>query len=95
MISGNSAGVNAFLFLFFASYFIVGVDLSKDLAKGGDEFNLFCEVLEDTNTVDVLSYLDHLKTDPPLIGETSVFMQFIEDNDLASIPHTRGPPQQS
>jgi hypothetical protein len=93
MLSGNSTGVNSFLFLFFISYFIVGADISKDIAKDGKEFSDFTSVLEESNTVDILSYIDQLKTDPPLIGEASVFIQLIENNDQISLPHTRGPPQ--
>lgn len=94
-LSGNASGVNAFLFLFFISYFIVGADLSKDMARDGSEFSDFCSVLEESNTIDVLSYLDHLKADPPLIGKASVFIQFIENNDQIALPHTRGPPLQA
>lgn len=83
--------VKAFLLLFYLSVFTVGIDLSKEMAKG--EFEFFSEVLDETNIIDPLSYLDHLKTDPPLIGKVSVFIQFTEDNDLTSLPHTRAPPQ--
>ena len=93
LIAENTAGINVFLFLFLLSYFVVGADFSKDIADERGEFQGFCGILEESNTIDVLSYIDYLKTDQPVIGEASVFIQFIEDNDLASLTTNRGPPQ--
>lgn len=85
-----STAVKVLLVLFYASILTVGADLSKEMANG--EFDFFSGVLEETNTIDILSILDHFKIDPPLIGAFSLIILFNQDDGLVSIPQNRAPP---
>lgn len=86
-----SPAVKAILVLFYISIFTVGIDLSKDMAKG--EFEFFEGVLTESNTVDTFAYLDHLVFDPPLIG-VALHTQYIPPaSDVVELNRSRAPPE--
>lgn len=69
LISGNSPKMNTLLLLLLISYFVVGADLSKEIARERGEFKFFTAILSGSNTVDTFAYLDFMLIDPPVIGE--------------------------
>jgi hypothetical protein len=87
---GLSPSVKAILILFYLSVGTVGLDLSKDMAKG--EFEYFEGVLTESNTIDSFAYLDYLISDPPLIGVV-LQVQFIPTtSDVVQLYRSRAPP---
>jgi hypothetical protein len=92
-IAQNSRSVNLILFLFLISYFIVGADLSKEIARERGEFKFFTAILTSSQTVDTFFYLDYLVTDPPLVGKV-IDENFIPKQfDDAEPYRSRAPPQ--
>lgn len=88
----NSSTVNSILLLFFISYFIVGADLSKEIARERGEFKFFAGILTQSNTVDIFSYLDFLITDPPVIGELQLINIIPSVNNVEELYSGRSPP---
>ena len=92
MISGNSSNVNTILILLLVSYFVVGADLSKEMARERGEFKFFAGILTESNTVDTFAYLDFMNIDPPVIGEIK-FIHFTPPiSDVVEINRSRAPP---
>lgn len=91
-ISENSRTVNSILFLFIVSYFIVGADLSKEIARERGEFKFFAGILTQSNTVDTFAYLDFLTVDPPVIGEVGELLLITPRNDVIDFPKNKAPP---
>lgn len=82
--------VKVILILFYLSTFTVGIDLSKDMAKG--EFEFFEGVLTGSVTIDTFAYLDFLVIDPPIIGEI-IKLNFIPpSSDVVEVYRGRAPP---
>lgn len=88
----NSSSVNSILLLFFISYFIVGADLSKEIARERGEFKFFASILTQSNTVDTFSYLDFLITDPPVIGEIQLINIISSVSNVEELYRGRAPP---
>lgn len=88
----NSSTVNSILFLFFISYFIVGADLSKEIARERGEFKFFAGILTQSNTVDTFSYLDFLIIDPPVIGEIQLINIIPSVSNVEELYRGRSPP---
>ncbi len=92
LISWNSPNVNTILFLLLVSYFIVGADLSKEIASERGEFKFFAGILTESNTVDSFAYLDFMLIDPPVIGEV-IYIHFGPPlSDVAETNRSRAPP---
>ena len=92
IVSGNSPNVNTILLLLFVSYFVVGADLSKEMARERGEFKFFSGILTESNTVDTFAYLDLMHIDPPVIGEI-IFIDFSPPiNDVVELNRSRAPP---
>ncbi len=85
-----SPPVKAILVLFYVSIFTVGIDLSKDMAKG--EFEFFEGVLTETQTIDTFAYLDFMITDPPFIGEVQEILYIPPTSDVVKLYQSRAPP---
>lgn len=86
----NSKIVDNILILLFVSFFVVGADLTKEMAKG--EFIFFACILTETQTIDFNEIIDSLKFDPPIIGLIS-FLNFIPpQSDVSEIYRGRAPP---
>jgi hypothetical protein len=92
VFSENSPKVNTFLFLLIVSYFVVGADLSKEIARERGEFKFFAAILTQSNTVDTFSYLDYLLVDPPIIGEVINLLFIPPTGDITELHRSRAPP---
>lgn len=86
----NSRPVDWILILLFVSFFVVGADLTKEMAKG--EFVFFACILTETQTIDTFSIYDALKFDPPVIGVVSVLRFIPPKSDVSEIYLGRAPP---
>lgn len=87
----NSGMVDAILILLFVSFFVVGADLTKEMAKG--EFIFFACILTETQTADAAAIIDSLKIDPPVIGVFN-FISFVPPkSDVSEIYRGRAPPE--
>jgi hypothetical protein len=93
IIGDNSPSVNFLLFLIFISYFIVGADLCKEIAKERNEIEIINGTLEESIDLDIDSTLDFLKIDPPLIGESPEKELLFLFDFIYLIPKERAPPQ--
>lgn len=86
----NSGIVDTILILLFISFFVVGADLTKEMAKG--EFIFFACILTESQTADAAAIIDSLKIDPPIIGVIN-FVNFIPPkSDVSEIYRGRAPP---
>lgn len=86
----NSRAVDWILVLLFVSFFVVGADLTKEMAKG--EFVFFACILTETQTIDTFSVYDALKFNPPIIGVVSVLRFIPPKSDVSEIYLGRAPP---
>jgi len=86
----NSRAVDWILILLFVSFFVVGADLTKEMAKG--EFVFFACILTETQTIDTFSIFDALKIDPPIIGVVNVLSFIPPKSDVTEIYRGRAPP---
>ena len=93
VFSENSPKVNTFLLLLLISYFVVGADLSKEIARERGEFKFFAAVLTESNTVDTFAYLDFMAVDLPLIGEIVHTLFIPPTSDVVELHRSRAPPQ--
>ena len=93
LISGNSPNVNAILLLLFAAYFIVGADLSKEIARERGEFKFFQGILTESNPIDSFEYLDFLIAAQPVIGEVGLVHFIPPKNDVTELYSGRAPPE--
>lgn len=87
----NSGLVDALLILLFISFFVVGADLTKEMAKG--EFVFFACILTETQTADAAAIIDSLKIDPPVIGVISIISFVPPKSDVSEIYRGRAPPE--
>ena len=87
----NSRPVDWILVLLFVSFFVVGADLTKEMAKG--EFVFFACILTETQTIDTFAVYDALKFDPPVLGVVSVLGFIPPKSDVSEIYRGRAPPQ--
>lgn len=55
MFGGNTFSINVFLFLCIVGFFIVGIDLSTELAREKNEINFVLDNLEDGCNIPQLS----------------------------------------
>lgn len=55
MFAGNTFSINVFLFLCITGFFIVGIDLSTELAREKNEINFVLDNLEDGCNIPQLS----------------------------------------
>ena len=86
----NSRTVDYILILLFVSFFVVGADLTKEMAKG--EFIFFACILTETQTIDFNEIIDSLKIDPPVIGLICIFNFIPPKSDVSEIYRGRAPP---
>lgn len=87
----NSGMVDSILISLFVSFFVVGADLTKEMAKG--EFIFFACILTETQTADAAAIINSLKIDPPVIGVIN-FVNFIPPkSDVSEIYRGRAPPE--
>lgn len=93
VFSGNSPNVNAILILFFAAYFVVGADLSKEIARERGEFKFFQGILTESNTIDSFEYLDFLIAAQPIIGKVGHESIIPPKNDVTKLCRGRAPPE--
>ncbi|HMQ99406.1 MAG TPA: hypothetical protein PKE39_10315 [Ignavibacteria bacterium] len=87
----NSGTVDAILILLLVSFFVVGADLTKEMAKG--EFIFFACILTETQTADAAAILNSLKIDPPVIGVISIISFIPPKSDGSEIYRGRAPPE--
>lgn len=94
-IEGNTTQVNLFLLLLIISFFTVGADLSKEMASEKGEVEFFAAVLDESVSTDSFAYLDHLKSDAPLLGclQTDLIQYF--SCEFISLANGRSPPELS
>ncbi len=86
----NSRPVDSILILLFLAFFIVGADLSKELAKG--EFVFFACILTETQTIDSFTIFDLLIFDPPVIGVIGEINFIPPVGEVAELYRGRAPP---
>ncbi len=82
--------VDAILVSLFVSFFVVGADLTKEMAKG--EFVFFACILTETQTVDTFLIYDWLKIDPPVVGVINIINFIPQKSDVTEIYRGRAPP---
>jgi hypothetical protein len=87
---GLSPSVKTILVLFYISVGTVGIDLSKDMAKG--EFEYFEGILTESNTIDSFAHLDYLTIDPPFIGVVLQVQYIPPTSDVVQLYRSRAPP---
>ena len=92
LFKGNSRTVDYILILLFVSFFVVGADLTKEMAKG--EFIFFACILTETQTIDFNEIIDSLKIDPPVIGLISILNFIPPKSDVSEIYRGRAPPEE-
>lgn len=90
LFNGNSSAVDAILILLFISFFVVGADLTKELAKG--EFVFFACILTETQTVDTFVIFDSLFYNPPVIGVIAELNFIPPKSDVSELYRGRDPP---
>jgi len=86
----NSRTVDWILILLFVSFFVVGADLTKEMAKG--EFIFFACILTETQTVDTNAIYDFLKFDPPVVGVINIVKFIPPKSDVSELYRGRAPP---
>jgi hypothetical protein len=91
-IKENTPGVNALLFLFAVSYFIVGADLSKQMAAEKNEIGFFTATLENSVHADNSAVLSLFEKVPPESGIIPPISFIIQSNDVQLFPPGRSPP---
>ena len=87
----NSKTVDWILILLFVSFFVVGADLTKEMAKG--EFIFFACILTETQIIDTNAVYDFLKIDPPVEGVVSLVKFIPPKSDVSEIYRGRAPPE--
>lgn len=92
LISWNSPKINSLLLLLLISYFVVGADLSKEIARERGEFKFFTAIISNSNTVDTFAYLDFMLIDPPVIGEVIHIHFSPPTSDVIEPYSSRAPP---
>lgn len=90
LFNKNSRPVDWILVLLFVSFFVVGADLTKEMAKG--EFVFFACILTESQTIDTFAVYDALKFDPPVLGVVSVLGYIPPKSDVSEIYRGRAPP---
>lgn len=87
----NSRVVDAIIISLFSAYFIVGFDLSKEMAKG--EFIFFACILTESQEANAAAYFESMIFDPPLLGIV-LTLQFIpQTSDVNHQYSGRAPPE--
>ena len=93
IFKGNPLSVNVLLFLFISGYFIVGHDLSKEMAKEKNEIDFFLDSLENSVHTDTSDILILLETIPPGTYIVPAVSAKIYNSDLELFPPGRSPPE--
>ncbi|HEY3252161.1 MAG TPA: hypothetical protein VGK25_13710 [Ignavibacteria bacterium] len=88
----NPSSVNFLLVLFVVSYFIVGADLCKEMAKEKNEIGFITATLENSVHVDNTSILSLLEKVPPESGILPHVSFSIHTTDVGLFPPGRSPP---
>jgi len=92
-VAGNTRTVNLFLFLFAVSYFIVGADLCKEMAKENDEIGFFTATLANSVHVDNSAILSLLERVPQQNEILPSITYYIHSTNLVLFPPGRSPPE--
>lgn len=92
LFKGNPLSVNILLFLLISGYFIVGHDLSKEMAKEKNEIGFFLEALENSVHVDTTDILKLIETIPPGFFIIPDITPKIHNSDTELFPPGRAPP---
>lgn len=87
----NSRTVDWILILLFVSFFVVGADLTKEMAKG--EFVFFACILTETQILDTNAIYDFLKIDPPVVGVVNIVNFIPPKSDVSELYRGRAPPE--
>jgi len=87
----NSKTVDWILILLFVSFFVVGADLTKEMAKG--EFVFFACILTETQILDTNAIYDFLKIDPPVVGVVNIIKFIPPKSDVSNLYRGRAPPE--
>jgi hypothetical protein len=88
----NPPSVNTFLFLFAISYFVVGADLCKEMAKEKDEIGFFTGIIENSVHSDSSSVYRLLETIPQVEIKLPAIVFTIHSSDFELFPPARSPP---
>ena len=92
MFADLTPNVKLFLILFTLSYFVVGADLCKEMAKEKDEIGFFTAIIEESIHVDNSSILILLETVPKVSESIPQVSYTIHSTDLELFPPARSPP---
>jgi len=92
-IYGNPRSVNIFLFLFVVSYFVVGADLCKEIAKEKDEIGFFIGVIEESLHVDSSLIIKLIDSVPQATEVLPPIVFSIHATDYELFPPGRSPPE--
>lgn len=91
LFRGNSRVVDAIIISLFSAYFIVGFDLSKEMAKG--EFIFFACILTESQEANYDAFFESIIFDQPLLG-IILTTQFIpQSSDVNNQYRGRAPPE--
>ncbi len=91
LFRGNSRLVDAIIISLFSAYFIVGFDLSKEMAKG--EFIFFACILTDSQEANTAAYFESMIFDPPLLGIVLTIYNIPQTCDVNNQYRGRAPPE--
>jgi hypothetical protein len=92
MFEGNTFSINVFLFLCVLGFFIVGIDLSSELAKEKDEINYVLDNLEDGCNIPQLSPKGLDEITRPLETSIPEINNFNYSHTFKTAHNDRGPP---
>lgn len=88
----NSPAVNKLLFLLLISYFIVGADLGKEIAKDRDEIGFITAVIEESIHTDNSDILSLLECAPKVSENIPIESYQLHYSDFELFPPARSPP---
>jgi len=91
-IRDNPPSVNLFLILFVFSYFIVGADLCKEMAKEKNEIGFFTGIIENSVHSDNTLIHKFLETIPQESVKLPPLIFLIHSSDAENFPPARSPP---
>lgn len=91
LFRGNSRIVDAIIISLFSAYFIVGLDLSKEMAKG--EFIFFACILTESQEADAAAYFESMIFDPPFLGFVLTTQFIPQTSDVNHLYRGRAPPE--
>ena len=95
LFGGNKFSINLLLLLGIAAFFIVGADLSSELAREKNEINFVLDSLEDSCNIPQLLAKGLDEIERPLIFKIQISDSFLTNSLFNTSVNDRGPPDLS